>query len=142
MIDLFRKAFRYFWRKEVLLYLIFGVLTTLVNLGIYFLCAKVFSIDEVVSNALAWMGSVVFAFITNKIWVFESRGKSRREVMREAVSFFGFRAVSGVIDVGVFALLVKVFLWNDAIVKIGLQIIITVMNYLFSKVFVFRKDKR
>lgn len=141
MIDLFRKAFRYFWRKEIILYLIFGVLATVVNLAIYFLSAKILLVDEVISNVFAWMGSVIFAFVTNKVWVFESRGKSRKEVLREAISFFGFRAISGAFDVGVFALLVKVFLWNDAIVKIGLQVAITILNYVFSKIFVFRKNK-
>lgn len=141
MKEFLGKVVRAFWRREVLLYLVFGVLTTLVNLGLYFVCTYVFLIDDVVSNGLAWVGSVAFAFVTNKLWVFESRSFEGRKVLREAASFVGFRGVSGVIDVGLFALCVRVFLWNDLLVKLGLQVLIVILNYVFSKIFVFKKQQ-
>ncbi len=134
-----RRLVRFLLKKEILLYMVFGGLTTLVNLGVYFVLARVFGVDEVVSNCIAWAGSVVFAYVTNRIWVFESKASTRKEVLREATSFIGFRAVSGLLDMGLFALCVKVFLWNDAVVKIALQVIIVVFNYIASKLFVFRK---
>lgn len=125
--------------KEVISYLIFGVLTTVVNFIVYFLFARVFRVDDIISNVIAWVLSVLFAYITNKIYVFESKTTERKEIFREITSFFSCRALSGVMDVGLFALGVKLLAMNDLIMKIITQILVVILNYVFSKVFIFRK---
>ncbi|GHU80603.1 membrane protein [Clostridia bacterium] len=124
--------------KQPLVYLVFGGLTTVVNLLIYFLFAKLLNLDEVISNILAWIISVAFAYITNKIYVFKSPARTKKEILKEAGSFVSFRLLSGILDTGLFALAVKVFLWNDTIVKLALQVIVIILNYIFSKLFVFK----
>lgn len=129
--------------KEVINYLIFGVLSTVVNFVSYFIFAKCFKIDEVISSGLSWFCSVSFAYITNKIWVFESKTTSKKETLKELVSFFMARIVSGALcDVGTFALMVKVLKINDVIAKFITQVMVVVVNYIFSKVFIFKKQEK
>ena len=129
--------------KEVINYLIFGVLTTLVNFVSYFIFAKVFKIDEVISSGLSWLCSVLFAYITNKLFVFESKTTRKREILKEMASFFLSRIVSGALcDVGTFAIMVKVLNINDVVAKLVTQVMVVILNYLLSKLIVFRKSKR
>lgn len=125
--------------KEVINYLIFGVLATIVNFVSYYISARVFRIDEVVSSGIAWFLSVLFAYITNRIFVFESKKSGVKEVIKEMVSFFLARVLSGILcDVGTFALMVKVLHINDIFAKVVTQVMVVVVNYVFSKVFIFR----
>jgi putative flippase GtrA len=126
---------------EIILYLIFGIITTIINLATYFFLARVVLIDEVISNCIAWVVSVTFAFVTNKIYVFKSKTRVRKEVLREMTSFFSFRIISGFLDISVFAFCVKVMFLDDAIVKIAIQIFVTIFNYVASKLIIFRKAK-
>jgi len=129
--------------KEVINYLIFGVLTTLVNFVSYFIFAKVFKIDEVISSGLSWLCSVLFAYITNKLFVFESKTTRKREILKEMASFFLSRIVSGALcDVGTFAIMVKVLNINDVVAKLVTQVMVVILNYLLSKLIVFRKSKK
>lgn len=122
--------------KEVLLYLIFGVLTTLVNIVTYALSTKIFHIDWQVSNVIAWVLSVLFAYITNRKYVFESKDSN---VIREMISFVIFRLVSFVLDMGFMYLFIDMMHVNDMISKIIVQVIVIVLNYVFSKLFIFKK---
>ena len=129
--------------KEVINYLIFGVLTTLVNFVSYFIFAKVFKIDEVISSGLSWLCSVLFAYITNKLFVFESKTTRKREILKEMASFFLSRIVSGALcDVGTFAIMFNVLNINDVVAKLVTQVMVVILNYLLSKLIVFRKSKR
>lgn len=125
--------------KRIIIYGIFGVLTTVVNLLSYVFFSKTLGVDVVISNIIAWIFAVSFAFVTNKLYVFESQSKDRGVVMREIVSFFGFRIVSGVIEIAAFALFVNVLGMNDMIIKIISLFVVIVLNYVFSKLFVFKK---
>lgn len=126
--------------KELINYVIFGVLTTLVNFICYFISTKLFNIDEVISNGIAWFVSVLFAYITNKIFVFESKKNGLKEIIIEMTTFFLSRVLSGICcDVGTFALMVKVLNVNDFIAKIVTQIMVIVMNYVLSKLVIFRE---
>lgn len=132
----------YFGYKEIINYLVFGGLTTIVNFVTYYIFARIIGIDEVVSSALSWFFSVLFAYITNKLFVFDSRTEKKSQLMKECVSFFLARALSGILcDVGTFALMVKVFNINDIFSKIVTQIMVVVVNYVFSKFIVFKKKK-
>lgn len=126
--------------KEIINYLIFGVLTTVVSFVVYFIFAKVFKIDEVISNVISWFFSVLFAFITNKLYVFESKETGKKTLLKEIISFYLARLFTGVVcDLGVFALMVKTFKINDVLSKLVTQVIVIVLNYVLSKLIVFRK---
>lgn len=129
--------------KEVINYLIFGGLTTIVSFLTYYIVAKIFGIEEVTSNIFSWFCAVLFAYITNKIFVFNSKTNTVKETFKELVSFFLARIVSGMLcDVGTFAIMVKVFHINDIFSKIVTQVMVIVLNYIFSKLIVFKKKAK
>lgn len=123
--------------KEIINYLIFGVLTTLISIVTYAIFTKVFHIDYLISNVLSWIIAVLFAYITNKIYVFESKSKKN---IKEITSFFFFRVVSLIIEMIILYIFVDILHIDDLVIKIIAQIIVIVSNYAFSKVFVFKKD--
>lgn len=130
----------YFNYKEIINYLIFGALCTVVNFATYFLFAKIFLVEEVTSSGLSWFFAVLFAYITNKLFVFESKTNTKKEFFKEITSFFLARILSGILcDVGTFALMVKVFNINDIFSKIVTQVMVIIVNYIFSKLFIFKK---
>ncbi len=157
--------------KELFWYLVFGVLTTVVNLITFGILNKAFKVEWSVKigswdfdlfvtfiNAIAWVVAVVFAFVTNRIFVFHSKGKVMKEfiafVIARLFTFFAF-------ELGLFSLSVMIMenacnmpkddLWfsifgfeiaNIYIVKIFIAVFVVVANYIFSKVFIFKKDKK
>ena len=123
--------------KEIINYLIFGGLTTLISIITYALFAKVFHIDYLISNVLSWIIAVLFAYITNKMFVFES--KSKKDI-KEITSFFFFRVVSLIMEMIILYIFVDMLHIDDLVTKIIAQIIVIVSNYVFSKVFVFKKN--
>ena len=126
--------------KEIINYLIFGGLTTLVSIGTYALFTIVFNIDYLVSNVLSWIIAVLFAFITNKLFVFASKSRSKKQVSKEIVSFFFFRIVSLGIEMIIMYVFVYLLSINDLITKVIAQVIVILSNYIFSKVFVFKNQ--
>ena len=125
--------------RELILYVFFGGLTTLVNWGGYWLLADLFHVPYLWATAIAQIVSILFAYVTNRIWVFESKAKGVAAVFWEMVRFFGCRGASFVLDllcmrVGVGALHI-----NDKVMKLLSNVIVIIVNYVFSKVFVFRK---
>lgn len=122
--------------KEIILYLVFGVLTTLVNIISYLILVWLFGINYIGGNVLAWLFSVIFAYITNKLWVFEP---TENNVILEFLLFMGSRIFSGVSDSLLLYLFVEMLLWDDFVSKIIIQIIVVILNYLLSKLLVFRK---
>ena len=130
----------YFEYKEVINYLVFGGLSTVVNFVSYFIFARIVSIEEVTSSGLSWFCAVLFAYITNKLFVFESKNNNKKDFFKEIVYFFACRVLSGILcDVGTFALMINVFGINDIIAKIVTQIMVIILNYVFSKVIIFKK---
>ena len=123
--------------KEIINYLIFGVLTTLISIVTFAIFTKVFHIDYLISNVLSWIIAVLFAYITNKIYVFESKSKKN---IKEITSFFFFRIISLVMEMIILYVFVDILHIDDLVTKIIAQIIVIVSNYVFSKVFVFKKD--
>lgn len=141
MKTIYNKLKQYYLKyKEIINYLIFGGLTTLVNFISYIIFAKALSLDEVVSSCLSWLAAVLFAYVVNKLFVFESKKNGLKAVFKEMLTFFGCRVLSGILcDVGTFALMVKVFNINDIVSKIVTQVMVIVTNYVLSKWIVFRK---
>ena len=128
--------------KEIIVYLIFGGLSTLVNFASYFVFAKIIGIDEVISSGLSWLCAVLFAYVTNKIFVFKSKTSTQKELVKELFTFFSCRIVSGIFcDVGTFAVMVKVLKVNDIIAKVITQVMVVILNYIFSKLIIFKNKK-
>lgn len=128
--------------KEMVNYLFFGVCATGVNFITYFLAARLLGIDEVISNILSWLVSVLFAYVTNRIFVFESKTKGVKAILKEMTSFILARIVTGALcDVGTFTIMVKVWHIHDVIAKIVTQIMVVITNYLFSKLLIFKHKK-
>ena len=126
--------------REVISYLIFGVLTTLVNWVVYAAMVKV-HIDYRIAIAVAWAVSVLFAFIVNKIFVFQSYNMRPAFVMKEITSFVACRAVSGVMEMVFMIVMVSWIHMDEYISKIAVSVIVVIVNYVFSKLFIFRKSE-
>lgn len=125
--------------EEIINYLIMGVLTTLVSIVSYFIFAKVVGINYLVSNIISWIISVAFAYITNKIFVFKNNVKEKKQVFIQIYQFVKFRLLSLVIDVLLMYLFVEIIKMDDMVAKVINQVIVIVLNYVFSKLFVFKK---
>lgn len=126
-------------RNEMITYLVFGVLTTLVNIVTYVLITKLMNLDYKFATTIAWVVSEVFAFITNKIYVFNSNEMAVHTLVREFSSFLFFRLATYLIDLGMMIILVEWARINDIIAKIVANIIVVIINYIASKYFIFRK---
>ena len=126
--------------KEVISYLFFGGCTTLINIISYMLF-RAANIDMLISNSLAWVVSVLFAFITNKLFVFESRNVGFKKTMVECIYFFICRLLSLVFDLGFMYLLVDIFSCNELLSKIVSNIIVIIINYVLSKLLIFKKKR-
>lgn len=136
MIELIKKL----WVKyeEVLVYLIFGVLTTVVNIAVFYALDTVLGVQYLIANAVAIILSILFAFFTNKKYVFKSKSADFQSWLKEFMLFCGFRAVSGVFDMLSMWILVDFMDLDTNIAKIATQFIVVVLNYFFSKFFVFK----
>ena len=126
--------------REVLLYLLFGGLTTVVNIVTFYVVRQL-GVEMQISNIIAWIISVLFAFITNKLFVFESKNKSFLENIKECVSFFGFRVLSLFFDMGCMHILIEILKVGELISKILANILVIILNYIFSKLFIFKSKK-
>lgn len=146
--------------KEILMYLIFGVLTTVVSWGTYTVFVNLCNMSVFWANLVSWVCAVTFAYITNKLWVFDSKCWEAKFVVKEAASFFASRGVTGVIEIVCVPLLVKTsfdnlfynlfekmgvgmkILFTDGIYsKVAVSFIIIILNYVFSKLIVFKNKK-
>lgn len=128
--------------KEISLYLIFGVLTTGVNFLVFYITKDLLGLGLVLANSLAWLLSVIFAFVTNKKWVFESNNKSWQETLQEFVKFIFYRILSFGLDMGSLMAMVDYLRIGDYWAKLISQILVVVANYLFSKWLIFKKSEK
>lgn len=136
-----KKIVRFLTTPEMLLYIFFGVLTTVVNILSFGLLRDVLRWQLLTANTLAWVFSVAFAFLTNKVFVFRSKSFAARQVLRELTSFVGARLFSLAVDTAGMWLLVDVLTWNDWLAKILMNVIVVVINYVFSKLFIFKRPQ-
>jgi putative flippase GtrA len=156
---MFKKLFSRFFNREIIMYLIFGVATTVVNWGVTFLCQRVFGLDEPgiqtsAANGIAWFAAVLFAFITNRSFVFE---KTDNSIWAELIKFYAARIFTGLFETflpdGLFALSkagggALSFLSADflgltgGIAKAITTVIVIILNYILSKLVVFTKKKK
>ncbi|WP_050699176.1 GtrA family protein [Anaeromassilibacillus senegalensis] len=133
-----KKLWNFLTAPEMVLYIVFGVLTTAVNILSFGLLRDVLRWELLTANTLAWVLSVAFAFVTNKLFVFQSKSFAAKTFWRELASFVGARLLSlGVDTVGMW-LLVILLSWNDWLAKVIMNVIVIVLNYVFSKLFIFK----
>ena len=125
--------------REPIAYLFFGGLTTLCNLAVYTLCTRLLHMDPLAANILALAISILFAFFTNRRFVFQSTGKEG--FWREFWSFVSLRLVSSVLDMASIAVFVTWLGLYDLAVKVVTTVAVIILNYVFSKWFIFKKTK-
>ncbi len=124
--------------KETILYLIFGILSTIVNIGAYVICTRFFNIEFLISNWIAWIAAVIFAYITNKFFVFESKDINIKFLIKEFSSFVSCRILSGVIEMILMYIMISLMSINDFIVKIITNVVVIILNFIFSKLIIFK----
>lgn len=125
--------------KEVLLYLIFGGLTTVVSLVSFWVCTYPLHINVLISNVISWICAVSFAYVTNAKWVFEAKPASAGEALKQCVSFFAGRLATLGVEEAILFVFVTLLHGNEMLVKVIAQIVVVVLNYVVSKLFVFKK---
>ena len=141
--------------KELITYVIFGGLTTLVNLIVFKLCGMALGDERyLISNTIAWVAAVIFAFITNKLWVFESKSLSGKVLLKEIPSFFAARVLSFLIEeAGLFMFvdllgfseytlkILSIEISGEMVAKLILAVVVVIFNYFSSKLVIFKKKK-
>lgn len=123
--------------RSFILYAFFGVCTTLVNIIVYYICSYVLNLSTIISTAISWFLAVLFAYVTNREWVFESHVSNTKEVTKEITSFFSCRLLTGLLDIGIMYICVDILNWNDMIIKMISNILVIVLNYVASKLIIF-----
>ena len=127
--------------RETITYLIFGVLTTAINYGVYYLMYKFTTLEPVVYNIVAWTVAVIFAFFTNKVVVFQSKEFKAVTLVREFLPFIGARIFSFIVEEAFLALTVNLMGMHPLLSKVIICVVVVIMNYFFSKFLIFNKKK-
>ena len=124
--------------KDIIIYLFFGGLTTLVSFAVYFSVYRYLSLSAGWSNVISWICAVVFAFVTNKPFVFHSYDWSVSVALPELGKFVGSRLLSGLLETAVLAVTVDLLHLHNLAMKLIASVIVVILNYVFSKLIVFR----
>ena len=127
--------------KDIILYCFFGALTTLVNIVLYNVCFYLLSTGNLWANIISWIASVLFAYITNKLWVFSSKSFKLNVIVKEMLSFFGCRVFTGLLDILIMYIAVDRLHLTAWLFKILSNIIVIILNYVASKCIIFKKEK-
>lgn len=128
--------------KEVISYLFFGVLTTAVDFVSYYILTRLLSLDEGFSNVLAQFLAIVFAYVTNKLFVFEDKTNTIKSLIIQFGKFFSLRLVTLVINTVLFIIMIDKLGINDMITKAIVSVIVIILNYVFSKLIVFKAKEK
>ncbi len=137
MTDWIKKQFQKY--RDVILYLFFGGCTTVLNIAVYYLCYNIAGIPNVPSTCIAWILSVLFAYLTNKVYVFQSKSFKKEVLLREGLQFFGCRLLTGILDVAIMFVAVDLLHWNGLVWKVISNILVIILNYVASKLLIFKK---
>ncbi len=125
--------------KEKLLYVFFGGLTTVVSLGTFWFVDRVMAQNEHVANLVSWILAVLFAFVTNRIWVFNAKTKGIAAFLQQALGFYAGRLTTLGIEEVLLLIFITWLQFDSMLVKIAAQIVVLILNYVISKLFIFRK---
>lgn len=137
MLQKLKSLARSHW--DIVTYLFFGVLTTVVNYLVYLPVYNLLHLSAAFSNAIAWVAAVAFAYLTNKPFVFKSRDWSRQTVIPELTKFVSCRLASGILETAILFVTVDLLHWNGNIWKLVVSVLVVVLNYVASKLLVFKK---
>jgi len=133
----FKEYWIKFVNRETITYTIAGIMTTIVNFITYYILCNLVGIENLIANSIAWVSAVSFAYITNDLWVFQSKREGFYKECVKIIKFFGARILSFIVEqLGMF-LFINIMLWNNLIVKAFISIVVIVLNYLFSKAYIF-----
>lgn len=135
--DTLKTIFRRY--RAIIDYLFFGACSMLVNIATYYLCYHVCGIGNVPSTVAAWFTAVLVAFITNKLWVFDSKSFESTIFIRELLSFFSCRIATGALDVAIMYVAVDCLAKNEMLWKLLANIVVIILNYVASKALIFKK---
>lgn len=124
--------------EAVLIYLFFGIITTLVNYAVYYPLYNFLGLSALLSNIIAWCVAVLVAFFTNKPFVFKSKDWSVKTLMPELLKFFGCRIGSGAAESLILFVTVDLLMWNGNLLKLIVSVFVVILNYISSKFFVFK----
>jgi putative flippase GtrA len=125
--------------KGLIAYALFGVLTTLANLGVYYICYDILELGSDLSVVIAWIAAVIVAFSTNKPFVFDSHDWSPKVLVPEVLNFTGCRAGTGVLELVLMHVTVEMLQFPGMLMKLLVNILVIIINYIASKLLVFRK---
>ncbi|RFZ75989.1 GtrA family protein [Lacrimispora amygdalina] len=127
--------------RDIIPYAIFGVLTTIVNVITYWIAVHLFLLPVMAGTIFAWTIAVSFAYVTNRRWVFHSGAKGIKTIIAELVSFFICRLATGAVDWLCMFICVDILKYNDVIIKTAANILVIVLNYIASKLIIFKNSK-
>ncbi|HCC03470.1 MAG TPA: hypothetical protein DEP51_01235 [Clostridiales bacterium] len=127
--------------REGMRYLVFGVLSTIINIVVFAICERMLHLSTIISNVIAWIIAVLFAYITNKLYVFDSKTTKKQELAKEIISFFSARIFTLVIETIFLKIVIDKLGFNEILMKIISNVIVIVLNYVFSKIFIFKEEK-
>lgn len=125
--------------KEIVLYIFFGALTTFINMAVFWLFTSPVPVNVLAANIVAWVAAVIFAFFTNKSWVFGDRQTGAAEYLRQAGTFFSGRLMTLIFEEAVLLIFVSWLGFGEMLIKIIATIGVLILNYIISKLFVFNK---
>ncbi len=151
IVGIFPKPIQNLYDKyeEVLMYLFFGVLTTAVSFisaGLSKVALELLGMGDgtvsIVSTIFSWICAVTFAYVTNRLWVFESKAKGTKSLISEAISFYGGRVFTLIVEAVMMWIGYSLLSFNYWVTKIVANVIVLILNYIISKIFVFKNDKK
>lgn len=125
--------------KSFIAYGVFGVFTTVVNIVTYNYCYNSLGMNNTLSNVMAWILAVTFAYLTNKVWVFGSRSWKLEVLKKEITAFVSCRLATGVLDLIIMYIFVDIMDWHAMLMKVISNVLVIILNYVFSKLVIFKK---
>lgn len=132
----FRELFENY--KDLIPYAVFGVLSTTLNIGTYWIFSHLLHIPVIAATILAWIITVLFVYITNRRWVFHSEADTKKAVIKELTSFYVCRVGTELVDLACMFIFVDMLHINDILIKVGANILVIVLNYIASKFLIFK----
>lgn len=126
--------------KSFIAYAVFGVFTTIVNIVTYNICYYKWDFSNTLSNIIAWLLAVTFAYLTNKAWVFESKLWTWQVLQKEIPAFISCRLATGVMDLIIMFVCVDILGWHALLMKLISNVLVIILNYVFSKLVIFKKN--
>lgn len=126
-------------QKEILLYLFFGGVTFVISIASFVFFNSVCSVNELIANIISWVLAVACAYITNRIWVFNSNADSGQRLLKEIIDFVSGRVITLLIEEAILLVFVTWLTFDSTIIKVIAQVVVIILNYIISKLFVFKK---